>query len=105
VAAPALGTGIIGQLTSAQSAAAMLKAISGHSGLPKTVETVSIVIYNDQEAFNAFKQALSSKSYMRTATGPGRRPLDAVKWLVTRQAEHAANKIAGLDEQIAGLKR
>ncbi len=63
IAASAMGTGIIGKLTPAQSARAMMSALYkyGEEG-GRPIET-SFVIDNDRETFQAFVQALQKGAY------------------------------------------
>jgi O-acetyl-ADP-ribose deacetylase (regulator of RNase III) len=81
IAAPALGTGIIGDLTAKQSAEAMmssLKAYGETGGKPMGVE---FVIYGDRSAFTDFVQVMNSGSYNEVNRHQtGEREFDPVRW-------------------------
>jgi len=94
VVAPAMGTGIIGQLTSEQSARAMMSAINQY-GLDGGVDlSVSLVIFGDQTAYDAFNQVLKSRSYVSSTVEPGAREIDVGRWFVEMNSDLIANKRA-----------
>ncbi len=95
IASPALGTGIIGDLTDEQSAQAMMSAIQRYrqdGGRPISVE---FYIYGDPRAFAAFQNVLSSQSY--AASNPkqsGGREFDPFRWTAEMQNDFRANQKA-----------
>ncbi|TNE32676.1 MAG: hypothetical protein EP349_01095 [Alphaproteobacteria bacterium] len=81
VAAPALGTGIIGQLTDTQSAKAMMSAVDAFSQkYPDAEMEVSLVIFGSGAAYNSFLEVLQNKSYENVSAEAGGRVFDFARW-------------------------
>jgi hypothetical protein len=79
--APALGTGIIGQLTDEQSAKAMMSAIDRFAKEAGKMD-VSLVIYGNIQAFSAFKDVLVNQKYETAQRETGERQFDPNRWVV-----------------------
>jgi len=90
VAAPALGTGIIGHLTDEQSAKAILSAVEQFANEGRNID-FGIVIYGDRNAYNAFVKTLSTKSYSNALQEVGTKELDFAKWYVEMNNDMAKN--------------
>jgi len=83
VAAPALGTGIIGQLTDTQSAKAMMSAVDAFSQkYPDAEMAVSLVIFGSAATYNGFIEVLQNKAYEDVAAEAGGRVMDFGRWAV-----------------------
>jgi len=79
--APALGTGIIGQLTDTQSAKAMLSAVDAFSQkYPDSEMAVSVVIFGSNAAYNSFLGVLQNKAYENVSAEAGGRTFDFGRW-------------------------
>jgi O-acetyl-ADP-ribose deacetylase (regulator of RNase III) len=94
IVAPAMGTGIIGKLTAEQSARAMMSAIELYGADGTADLTVSIAIFGDEAAYNAFNQVLESRSYVASVAEPGARELDFGRWVIETNSDMIANKRA-----------
>lgn len=96
VASPALGTGIIGNLTPEQSAKSILSAVKQFADEGRNID-FSIVIYGDKGAYNDFVKTLSTKSYEKSTAEVGKKEFDLYKFKKTLSSDNAANKAAGLN--------
>ena len=76
VATPALGTGLIGNLQSDQSARAIMSGIKAFSDAGNRIGRVSIIIFRDQQAYDNFGQVLSSGSYATSVDELGQKEID-----------------------------
>lgn len=94
LAAPALGTGIIGQLTATQSAKAMFSALDHYSSNGGQPLEVSVVIFGDKAAFDSFVGVLEKGEFLSAKPEAGDRELDPIKWIDGMNADFAANKRA-----------
>lgn len=94
IATPALGTGIIGDLTSEQSARAMLSAVHEHIGSHQEPFTFKVVIYGDRAAFNAFVDVLKNKLYLLKSTPVGGKVFDMDVWLREMKRDAKLNQEA-----------
>jgi O-acetyl-ADP-ribose deacetylase (regulator of RNase III) len=65
IAVPALGTGIIGQLTDVQSAQALMSAIHEYQQQGGSPLKVTFVIFRNPQAISAFENTLKDKSYLQ----------------------------------------
>lgn len=93
IAAPALGTGIIGSLTAKQSAEAMFSALKEYRESGGKDINVKFVIYGDQKAYDAFNAVLKSGSYATSNEAQeGRKAFNAVNWAASLQQDAEANK-------------
>ena len=93
IAAPALGTGIIGSLTAKQSAEAMMAAIAEYKKQGGKSIPVSFVIYDDESACRDFAEVLRSGSYASANDAQvGRREFDRGRWVVGMSRDAAANR-------------
>ncbi len=97
IAAPAMGTGIIGQLTSRQSAKAMMSALNQYAEEGGQPIKVSFVIYGDQAAYQDFADTLKDKSYSTAQKEEGQKKFDAGKWVVGMARDADANNKAFAD--------
>lgn len=95
VVSPALGTGIIGQLTPEQSAKSILSAVKNFADEGRNMD-VSVVIYGDRGAYNDFVKTLSTKSYETANKEKGAQELDIGRWIVGMQRDADANRKAGI---------
>jgi hypothetical protein len=77
--APAMGTGIIGQLTAEQSARAMMSALDQYTKEGGASIDVSFVIYGDKEAYQAFADTLKSRSYENATREKGEAKFDSAR--------------------------
>ncbi len=91
VASPALGSGLLGQLTPEQSAKATLSAIKQFADEERNMD-VSVVIYRDKGAYNDFVNAFSTKSYENATNEAGKKNFDLSKYLKSIQINANANK-------------
>lgn len=79
---PALGTGIIGQLTGRQSAEAILSAIKTYADKGGMMPQVKVVIYGDRAAYDDFVKVLKNGSYASVDTKQiGERVFDTEAWM------------------------
>jgi O-acetyl-ADP-ribose deacetylase (regulator of RNase III) len=94
VVAPALGTGIIGQLTSEQSAQAMLSGIQKFAVEVGDQNQVQIVIYGDKRAQETFGRVLSSGTFSHAVAEfqIGQKEFDPEEWIRSMHADVNANK-------------
>ena len=82
VAAPALGTGIIGQLQDEQSARAMLSAVNLFSeNNPEAEMSVSVVIFGSAAAYNSFLETLQNRTYQNAEPEVGQRDFNMGQWV------------------------
>lgn len=81
VAMPAMGTGILGDLTDEQSAKAMLSGVYKYSQESDIPVKVSIVIWDSQETVDSFSQVLASDSYVNCLPEKGERAFDWNRWV------------------------
>ncbi|MEI8129515.1 MAG: macro domain-containing protein [bacterium] len=95
IASPALGTGIIGNLTAEQSAKSTLSAIKQFADEGKNMD-VSLVIYGNKSAYNDFVKTLSTKSYETATKEGGEKQFDMGRWIVGMQRDADANKKSGI---------
>lgn len=95
VVSPALGTGIIGQLTPEQSAKSILSAVKNFADEGRNMD-VSVVIYGDRGAYNDFIKTLSTKSYENASKEKGIKEFDMGQWIVGMQRDADANNKAGI---------
>lgn len=80
VAAPALGTGVIGKLTAEQSAQAMFSALDQFASEGGKIR-LDVVIYGDRDAFHAFRECLRNGDFRIVSDGvTGRKKLDLKAW-------------------------
>lgn len=93
IAVPALGTGIIGQLTGEQSAQAMMSALKDYSEDGGPQITIEFVIYGDHQSYTEFADVLTSGSYA-TANNKqaGRRRMDLSRWSEEMTRDGRANR-------------
>ncbi|MEQ1705976.1 MAG: macro domain-containing protein [Rickettsiales bacterium] len=94
IAAPAMGTGIIGELTSEQSARAMMSALEQYSKEGGKPIKVSFVIYGDKSAYEDFATTLKSASYKETKKEAGGKEFDMGEWVVGMAKDADANRRA-----------
>jgi O-acetyl-ADP-ribose deacetylase len=96
IAAPALGTGIIGALTSEQSAKAMLMGVDRFVNEGGKMDNFSIVIYGDRNAYSSFSEVLKRKTYLLSKEEAGKKGFDPDKWVIemNRDAELNAKVFA-----------
>ncbi|MBI2500090.1 MAG: macro domain-containing protein [Deltaproteobacteria bacterium] len=91
VVIPALGTGIIGKLTPAQSAWTILHAVEQFRlAKPNTIpQKIIIAIYGDPQTYEVFSRILTlgtqDPTAMSMARGPGR-TFDLIRWLAEAEA-------------------
>jgi len=72
----------------------MMSAINQY-GLDGGVDlSVSLVIFGDQTAYDAFNQVLKSRSYVSSTVEPGAREIDVGRWFVEMNSDLIANKRA-----------
>ena len=91
IVAPALGTGIIGDLNATQSAKAMLSAVEKFTSEGGAVG-VKIAIYGDRDAFAAYSQVLTEAMYSETDTKQGGQKLfDLDQWTTAMNTDALAN--------------
>jgi len=81
VACPAMGTGIIGQLTDKQSALAIFSAIQKFTAENKTLQSFNIVIFDNEEALKEFSSVLSAQIYVGATPQTGERKFDIERWV------------------------
>lgn len=93
VVAPAMGTGIIGQLESDQSARAMMSAVDQFTKEGGKMD-VSFVIYGDKAAYQAFTDSLDSKKYETADRETGKKEFNLGEWVVGMQRDADANSRA-----------
>lgn len=87
LAAPALGTGIIGYLSARQSAEAMLAALEIHAQEGNPPIEVRLVTYGSPEMAQVFRDVLSSRSYLKVDMDqPGLRDFDLERLLLAKVA-------------------
>lgn len=92
IAAPALGTGIIGDLTDAQSAEAMMTAVSDYKATGGRDIAVTFVIFGSNKAFMAFSNVLKNESYTHAVDHQvGKRQFDLQRWVDNMVADEKAN--------------
>lgn len=94
VAAPALGTGIIGRLTDRQSAEAMMSGIAEYKQKGGKNIPVSFVIFGDIDAYQAFANVLRSGSYSENGiySQVGERELDVDRWRTEMNRDAIGNR-------------
>ena len=80
IAAPALGTGALGTLTPAQSAKAMMSAISQFAKGSGRFDKISLVIHDSAALQHEFAKVLEDKSYESAVPEAGRKPFDFKGW-------------------------
>ncbi|MFI3241892.1 MAG: macro domain-containing protein [Alphaproteobacteria bacterium] len=86
---PALGTGIIGDLTDEQSAKAILSAIAKFAEVATSLEEFSIVIYGGRTVY--FETVLNSASYQDAKPQRGCRAFDFGRWAANMVMDSAKN--------------
>lgn len=91
IAAPAMGTGIIGQLTGEQSAKAMMSALDEFMARGGKSMDVSFVIYGDQQTFKDFTNVLQTRSYEAAKSEEGQRDFNPGRFVAGMNADLAAN--------------
>lgn len=94
---PALGTGIIGQLTARQSAHAMLEAISQHPA--EKVKQVTVIIYGNESAYHEFVRVYQNPTE-RVST-VGEKEFNAAAWAVGMTIDLHAHDILQMSENQA----
>jgi len=83
IAAPALGTGIIGQLTDAQSAKAMLAGVAEFVAQGGTgVEEFRIVVFGPDKAAKPFKKVAKTGAFEGAVVETGAREANLGRWAV-----------------------
>ena len=92
VATPALGTGIIGDLTDEQSAKAIFSAIDEFSKTGKSVRSVSLVIYGNPKAVACAESVLQSKAYRNVLNETGGREFSLGRWYDEMKSDVEKNK-------------
>ncbi|OQW45958.1 MAG: hypothetical protein A4S09_16950 [Proteobacteria bacterium SG_bin7] len=83
VSVPALGTGIIGQLTNEQSAHAIMSAVAEFRRDGGKINEINIVIYGDKAQHKDFVSAYDRKTYavnLNAARTSGERAIDPDRW-------------------------
>jgi len=81
VSIPALGTGIIGQLSNEQSAKAILSGIAEFKQKGGTMSEINVVIYGDRAQHSDFVKVLDKKSYAGSTASSGQRVIDGARWV------------------------
>lgn len=79
IAVPLVGSGIIGTLTPTQSAKAIFSAVALFEEMATTVDTVTLVLYN--EAIEPVQQVLDDESYLNVAIEKGQKVFSKIAWL------------------------
>ncbi len=97
VAMPALGTGIIGDLTSDQSAKAMMAGVQQFVNAGGKLDKIDIVIFGDKSARATFQEVLRDKKYLASVPEVGMREFDMTRWVAGMQADAYENERAGID--------
>ena len=93
IAAPALGTGIVGSLTGKQSAEAMMSAIKEYADKGGKPINIRFVIYGDKNAFDRFSDALKSDSFsFANEKQLGKKPFNMASWVTGMARDANANK-------------
>lgn len=78
IAVPLVGSGIIGTLTPTQSAKAIFSAVALFEEMATTVESVTLVLYN--EAIEPVQQVLDDQSYLNVAIEKGQKVFSKIAW-------------------------
>jgi O-acetyl-ADP-ribose deacetylase (regulator of RNase III) len=91
VAAPALGTGIIGALTPTQSAKAMMFAINQFVKGGGKLDEIRFVIYGSESAQQAFVTVLQNKSYENISPESWQKQFQIDEWVVQMHKDTNAN--------------
>ena len=97
IAVPALGTGIIGQLTKEQSAKSMMSAIMKYTTQNANIRHIYFVIYarsEQDDAFQAFANVLQSRSYENAEPEDGNAEFSWKRWNEGMSKDIKANKQA-----------
>lgn len=95
VVSPAMGTGIIGDLTPEQSAKAIFSALKKFADEGKNID-FSVVIYGDTRAYNDFLKTMTTKSYESLEKEVGQKDFNVAKWFIEMQRDIDANKESGI---------
>lgn len=82
IAVPAIGNGIIGCLTTEQSAKAVFAAVAQFAEQATSVEKVSMVIYGSPAEAQAAREVLDKEAYLNVADEVGQKKFDFAEWAV-----------------------
>jgi len=93
VAAPALGTGIVGLLTPTQSAKAMLSAVNQFAKAGGAMDEIKFVIRGTAADQAAFTQVLEEKSFAAAAPEVGQKKFDFEKFGTKMREDIRANSL------------
>ena len=99
IVAPAMGTGIIGNLTAEQSAKSMMSAID-RIGNNESPLSISLAIYGDECTFNTFVSVLEKQFYRGATPEKGKKQFNLEEWLINMQNDLTKNARAFGDENI-----
>lgn len=81
IAVPAIGNGIIGNLTIEQSAKAIFKAVADFSEKYQHILEIVMVIYGSSEDARPAQAVLDSQSYLRAENEIGQKEFNPIEWM------------------------
>lgn len=93
IAAPALGTGTLGNLTPTQSAKAMMSAIALFAKNGGKFDRITLVIFGPDLAREEFIAVMANKAYENVSHEAGQKRLDLESWVNQAKADLQANSM------------
>lgn len=82
IAVPAIGTGIIGTLTLAQSAKAIFKAVSQFAKQAQNVKKVTMVVYGSAAQVEPARKVLADDVYLNVKNEVGQKEFSMAEWII-----------------------
>lgn len=82
IAIPAIGTGIIGTLTLAQSAKAVFMAVSQFAEQAKNVKKVTMVVYGSAAQADPARKVLANNAYLNVKDEVGQKEFNMAEWMI-----------------------